>query len=242
MLREKKYIVSFSGGKDSTAMLLLLIENNRPIDEIIFCDTGMEFQDMYEHIEKVKEMAGLPITVLKSDKSFEYYMFDHVKTKGKNKGQKGYSWPDFRNRWCTQALKKSVISKYLKNKYPKDKYELIEYHGIALDEKQRAEKNKEKNCIYPLIEYEMTERDALEYCYTKGLDWNGLYKKLGRVSCWCCPLKNLKELKVIYEEYPEYWEKLKEWDNNTYRQFRSDYSIEALEGKFKIEKEENKEC
>ena len=27
MLREKKYIVSFSGGKDSTAMLLLLIEN-----------------------------------------------------------------------------------------------------------------------------------------------------------------------------------------------------------------------
>ena len=106
MNREKKYIVSFSGGKDSTAMLLLLIENNRPIDEIIFCDTGMEFQDMYEHIEKVKEMIGLPITVLKSDKSFEYYMFDHIKTKGKNKGQKGYSWPDFRNRWCTQVLKK----------------------------------------------------------------------------------------------------------------------------------------
>ena len=242
MLREKKYIVSFSGGKDSTAMLLLLIENNRPIDEIIFCDTEMEFQDMYEHIEKVKEMVGLPITVLKSDKSFEYYMFDHVKTKGKNKGQKGYSWPDFRNRWCTQALKKSVISKYLKNKYPKDKYELIEYHGIALDEKGRAEKNKEKNCIYPLIEYEMTEKDALEYCYTKGLDWNGLYKKLGRVSCWCCPLKSLKELKVIYEEFPQYWEKLKEWDNNTYRQFRSDYSIEDLEAKFKIEKEGSKEC
>ena len=88
----------------------------------------------------------------------------------------------------------------------------------------------------------MTERDALEYCYTKGLDWNGLYKKLGRVSCWCCPLKSLKELKVIYEEFPQYWEKLKEWDNNTYRQFRSDYSIEDLEAKFKIEKEGSKEC
>lgn len=232
MIKDKKYIVSFSGGKDSTAMLLLLIEKGYPIDEIIMCDTGKEFDDMYKHIDKVKSIIDMPITILKSEKSFEYYMFDHIKTKGKNKGTKGYSWPDFRNRWCTQALKKSVIKKYLKNKYPQDKYELIEYHGIALDESQRSKKNKEKNCRYPLIEWEMTEKDCLEYCYSRGLDWNGLYKNLGRVSCWCCPLKSLKELKVIYEQYPQYWEKLKEWDDNTYRQFRSDYSIRELEEKF----------
>ena len=232
MIKDKKYIVSFSGGKDSTAMLLLLIEKEYPIDEIIMCDTGKEFDDMYKHIDKVKSMIDMPITILKSEKSFEYYMFDHIKTKGKNKGTKGYSWPDFRNRWCTQALKKSVIKKYLKHKYPQDKYELIEYHGIALDESQRSEKNKEKNCRYPLIEWGMTEKDCLEYCYSRGLDWNGLYKNLGRVSCWCCPLKSLKELKVIYEQYPQYWEKLKEWDDNTYRQFRSDYSIRELEEKF----------
>ena len=226
---QEKYVVSFSGGKDSTAMLLKMIENNMRIDEVIFCDTDKEFEEMYKHIEKVQEMIDIPITVLKSEKSFEYYMFDHVKTKGKNKGERGYSWPDFRNRWCTQALKKQVIRKYLK-KY-KD-YEVIEYHGIAIDEKQRAEKNKEKNCKYPLIEWGMTEKDCLEYCYSKGLDWDGLYKKLGRVSCWCCPLKSLKELKVIYEEYPHYWEQLKEWDKKTYRQFRSDYSIEDLENKF----------
>lgn len=225
----EKHIVSFSGGKDSTAMLLKMIENNMKIDEIIFCDTGKEFEDMYKHIERVRSMINIPITVLKSDKSFEYWMFEHIKTKGKNKGQKGYSWPDFRNRWCTQALKKQVIRQYLK-KY-KD-YKIIEYHGIALDESQRAEKNKEKNCRYPLIEWNMTERDCLEYCYSKGLDWNGLYKKLGRVSCWCCPLKSIKELRVIHEKYPEYWKQLREWDNKTYRQFRSDYSIEDLDIKF----------
>lgn len=42
-----KYIVSFSGGKDSTAMLLRLIEEKKPIDEIIFCDTGKEFPDLF---------------------------------------------------------------------------------------------------------------------------------------------------------------------------------------------------
>ena len=35
------YIVSFSGGKDSTAMLLHLLELGEPIDEILFCDTTL---------------------------------------------------------------------------------------------------------------------------------------------------------------------------------------------------------
>jgi 3'-phosphoadenosine 5'-phosphosulfate sulfotransferase (PAPS reductase)/FAD synthetase len=46
-----KHIVSFSGGKDSTAMLLKMIENKMKIDEIIFCDTTVEFDEMYEHIK-----------------------------------------------------------------------------------------------------------------------------------------------------------------------------------------------
>lgn len=238
---EKKYIVSFSGGKDSTAMLLLLIEKGYPIDEIIMCDTGKEFEDMYKHIEKVQSMINIPITILKSDKSFEYYMFDHIKTKGKNKGQKGYSFPDFRNRWCTSNLKQRVIKKYLK-KYDKKQYELWEYHGIAVDEIERTKKNNDKNILYPLVEWGMTEKDCLQYCYDKGLDWNGLYKKLGRVSCWCCPLKSLRELKVLYTDFNDYWEILKEWENKTYRTFRSDYTLLELEERFKreIENEENR--
>lgn len=48
---------------------------------------------------------------------------------------------------------------------------------------------------------EMTEKDCLKYCYDKSLDWNGLYEKLERVNCWCCPLKNLKELRVCIENF-----------------------------------------
>ena len=51
-------VISFSGGKDSTAMLLMMLEKNMPIDEIIFCDTGKEFPQMYDHIDKVQKYIG----------------------------------------------------------------------------------------------------------------------------------------------------------------------------------------
>lgn len=231
-MKEQKNIVSFSGGKDSTAMLLLMIEKNIKIDEIIFLDTGMEFPAMYQHIKQVERFIDRSITILRAEKSFEYMMLEYEKQRGKNKGQKGYSWPDFRNRWCTSYLKKQVIKKYLK-KYKG--YEIVEFHGIAVDEVKRLEKNNEKNVRYPLAEWNITEKEALEYCYNMGFNWDGLYNNFDRVSCWCCPLKNLKELKTLYLKYPVLWDKLKEWEQKTYRKFRSDYDILDLEYKFKKE-------
>lgn len=55
----EKHIVSFSGGKDSTAMLLRMIEENHPIDETIFCDTGMEFEGLYQHVERLEKTQAL---------------------------------------------------------------------------------------------------------------------------------------------------------------------------------------
>ena len=228
------HIVSFSGGKDSTAMLLKMIENNMQIDEIIFCDTTAEFPEMYKHIEKVEKYINRKITILKKNFNFEYYMFEHVKTRGKNKGSKGYTWPDFRNRWCTYLFKRQLIRQYLKQYKG---YNIIEYHGIALDEIERTKKNKDgRNIKYPLIDWQMTEKDCLEYCYDKGFDWNGLYEKFARVSCYLCPLQRLGELKVLYTEFPELWAYMKELDKRSIKQFdrkfRSDYSIEELETKF----------
>lgn len=225
-----KHIVSFSGGKDSTAMLLMMLEKGMQVDDIVFMDTGVEFPEMYEHIKNVEKYINREITILKAEKSFEFMLLEYEKKKGKNKGQKGYSFPDFRNRWCTNYFKQRVIKKYLKDKY-KD-FEILEYHGIAVDEPKRLEKNKNKNIKYPLAEWNITEQEALNYCYLKGFDWNGLYEKFHRVSCWCCPLKSLKELKVLYKEYPENFKKLEEWESETYRKFRADYTIKELKEKF----------
>lgn len=223
-----KHIVSFSGGKDSTAMLLRMLEENIQVDEIIYCDTYKEFPQMYKHIEKIKkyikEKYNKEITTLKAEKDFDYYMFDHIKSRGKNKGERGYGWSTMLCRWCTSNLKTNVINKYLKAQNE----EYTEYIGIACDEPKRI-----KDKCYPLIDWGMTEKDCLHYCYERGFDWEGLYEHFDRVSCWCCPLKNLKELKTLYTHYPELWEELKEMDKKSYNQFRKDYSVKELEEKFK---------
>ena len=233
-----KHIVSFSGGKDSTAMILKMLEDGWYIDEIIFCDTGKEFPQMYEHINLVdkyiQEKYNMKITRIKAEKSFDYYMFEHKKSKGKNKGEKGYGWSSGRCRWCTTLLKNNVVNKYLL-KYKEEGY--IEYIGIAYDEQDRIKDKK-----YPLVDFKMTEKDCLEYCYSKGFDWGGLYKHFDRVSCWCCPLKKIKEYKSLYMFYSELRKELKEMDKKANNRFRKDYTVIELENKFKIkEKEQNYE-
>lgn len=218
-------IVSFSGGKDSTAMLLRMIELNMQVDEIIFCDTGVEFPAMYDHLDKVESYIGRKITRLRRPNSFEDMLLSHVK---KN-GTVGYSFPDFRNRWCTAYFKRDAIKSYLRQ--VRNEKQVIEYVGIAADEPKRI-----KDKRYPLVEWGWTEADCLRYCYERGFDWGGLYNVFRRVSCWCCPLKGLDELRQLRKHYPELWAKLIEWQGKTWRSFRSDYSVNDLELRF--EKEE----
>lgn len=55
------HVVSLSGGKDSTAMLLMMLEKGMPVDDILFCDTGLEFPGLYAHLEKVEQYIGGPL-------------------------------------------------------------------------------------------------------------------------------------------------------------------------------------
>ena len=215
-----RYYVSFSGGKDSTAMLLMLLEKGYQVDEILFADTGMEFDEVYRHIKKVENFIGRKIMRLKNNE----YSFEQ--------GLRDYGWAHFSNRWCTGMLKKGILNPYVAWK------KRVMYVGIAADEVKRLK--PKKTLRYPLAEWGITEKDALEYCYEKGFDWEGLYEKFDRLSCYVCPFKNLKELKTLYLYYPKYWNKLKELDkvakNRGYK-FRYKSNVEELEERFKREVE-----
>lgn len=212
----------------------MMLEKGMQVDEVIFCDTGKEFPQMYDHIKKVDEYIsehyGKHITVLRAEKSYDYYMFDHVKTRGKNKGSKGYGWAIPLARWCTAMLKREVINRYLKGK------ETTIYIGIAFDEPKRHLR-MEDNVSHPLFDWMITEKQALQYCYEHGFDWGGLYENFKRVSCWCCPFKSLNELRILYHKYPELWEELKEMDRKAFNTFRFKQSVEQLEERFRKEDE-----
>ena len=118
-------VVQFSGGKDSTAMLLHMIELNMPIDEIIFCDTGLEFPEMYEHIEKVEKYIGRKITRLKHEKSFEYCLLDRVYT---IRGGYIFLPPPT---GIKQAMAKKFAMMYFENN---DKFDINKFRELVRDE------------------------------------------------------------------------------------------------------------
>jgi 3'-phosphoadenosine 5'-phosphosulfate sulfotransferase (PAPS reductase)/FAD synthetase len=229
-------IVSFSGGKDSTAMLLQLIERNYPIDCILFADTGIEFPAMYNHIQKVEKYINRKITILHPDHDF-YHYFSWYERKSKTckyADVVGLGFPGHKFRWCTSYLKLQPINRYCKQFKP-----FSTYIGYSFDEMGRAQRpymKKRKNLIYPLIDFKITGKEALKYCYSKGFDWGGLYDHFSRVSCWLCPLQGLAELKELYIHYPDYWEQLKGLEKLSIqrvgRTMRTDYTIHQLQTRF----------
>ena len=249
-VKKDLFVCSCSFGKDSLAMLLRLLESGMPVDIILFNETGLDFPEMEEHISKVEEYikryTDIGITRLKPEHPFEYYFFDvHINHRKHTKfnerlgtdSHNGFSWPGPKMRWCTDRLKTRPRTKFLRD-YRKE-YNIIEYVGIAADEEYRLRRkiNDRENKRYPLVDWGMTEADCLKYCYDRGFDWGGLYEKFSRVSCWCCPLQSLPELRVLYHEFPDLWQKLKEMDSQTYGQFRIDYSVIDLEKRFDLEDE-----
>ena len=84
------HIASVSFGKDSLAMLLRLLEESAPLDEVVFYDTGMEFQAIYDTRDAVLPMlnrAGIKYTELHPDNT-------------------GYGWCGGLCRWGTTKKKR----------------------------------------------------------------------------------------------------------------------------------------
>ena len=230
-------------------MVLRLLEENKPLDEVIFFDTGMEFDSIYRNRDKIKELLfqkHIRYTELHSKNSFLFDMFVRP-VKYRNPESKsypmhyGYEWCGARGvRWGTSG-KLSAIKNHYKEIYGDE--EIYEYIGIAIDEPDRIKDDDHK--IYPLVDWKMTEKDCLQYCYNKGYNWdeNGveLYNVLDRVSCWCCQNKNLKELKNIYLYLPEYWQRLRGLQSRINTPMKGEgKSVFELEERFKKEIENNK--
>lgn len=223
-------------------MILKLIELEYPLDEVVYFNIGAEFKAIEKNRNRVKELLeskNILFTELKPKQDFFYTMLEKPVIKRNGEKQSGYKWCGGLCRWGT-SLKLNAINE--NNKKYGNEF-IVEYVGVAVDEQKRLLRERVKRCsnrlkLYPLAEWGMKEKDCLEYCYSKGYDWeeNGkdLYQILDRVSCWCCRNKNLKELERMFLFLPEYWEKLKDLQHKIDIPFRDNVTIDDLEQRFKV--------
>ena len=217
-----KYILSFSGGKDSTFLLLELIRRKYPLDEVQFFDTKWEYPVMYEHIEKCRKLCednGIKFTTLYSPHDFDDLFIK-------------YSWCGGACRWGTTYKTLTL------DKYSQQNIGSIVYVGIAADETARLQKERTDFKRFPLVEWGITEAECLRGCYEAGFDWGGMYEHLDRLSCMYCRNKNLKELRNIRKYYPDVWENLKRYQSNTDRPYKPNgTTIFDIEKRFIFEEE-----
>lgn len=236
-----KYIASVSWAKDSTAMLLHLLEIGAPLHIVIFYDTGMEFQAIYNTRDAVLpllKMRGIEYIELHPDRPF---LYDMLERPVRGRERLGYGWCGGRCRWGTTAKIRAI------DQYAEASGAMV-YVGIAADETTRLEKERKPYKIFPLADWGFDEATCLSYCYEAGIYWEEdggagpvrLYEILDRVSCWCCCNKNLKELRNIRKYLPRYWEKLKDLQRRLERPMKGFYKGERR-GIFELEERFAKE-
>ena len=238
-----KHLASVSFGADSLAMLLMLIEKNYPLDGVVFYDTGMEFQAVYDTRDRILPILaerGIDYVELNPEYDFMWKMFDKPVNGTKNGFHLGYSWCGGRCRWGTTD-KLKYLDRYA------EAQSAFMYIGIAADETARLIRDRKRYKLLPLSEWGISEDDCLGICYENGFYWEEegvrLYDILDRVSCWCCANKNLKELKNIYMYLPKYWARLKDLQSRTDRPMKgTGKSIFDLEKRFEMEIKAAKEA
>lgn len=149
-----KYVLSYGGGLNSTALLVYLIKNNYPLDLVIFADTGSEFEHTYKTVQIYKEYClnkQIPFEIVKSDKGIIYdYYYNRKIT------------PSRMKRDCTTKFKIMPIRQYIRSKYPKNKEKFVFYIGIDYDESHRM-RDSDVSYItnqYPLVDNKIGREDC----------------------------------------------------------------------------------
>ena len=206
--REYKVVADLSGGKDSIAMGLRLLEDGERVDAFVFVDTGLEFPEAYEAITRFERVAGRTVEVVRAKSPFAWYA-TRAEVQGKRKGTMrrdvGYGWPSFKVRWCNGHLKRIPLREWdVAHGRP------THLVGIAADETRRL--RRKPRIRYPLAEWGMTEAGCLAYCRARGFFTGDFYDNHRRMGCWLCPLQSMADARWLRDARPELWSRIKAYE------------------------------
>lgn len=223
MSEEKKIehthsVLSLGAGVNSTALMLYLVDQGLPLNEVIFADTGAERPETYEYLKKYTipylNEKKIPFTTVRNKKTLI------------ERCMQGHSLPDRRYRWSTRDFKIRPIYSYLKSKAP-----TRTYMGICYDEIHRVKSSQiEWNTnIYPLVEKRITRLGCVRIIQNHG--WEIPVKS----GCFFCPFTSKRGLYEIWLTHPDLWKQAIALEKNgsKYPNFIiSDKPLENLEAEF----------
>lgn len=211
-----KYICSWSGGKDSTASIILAHEHNEPLDIILFSEVMFDIEhnisgENPEHINFIKTVAkplfeswGYEVRILRSDRDYlDFFnrIIEKPRIHAEHKGMK-FGFPVFGRCGVKRDLKIRPIREF----YRSINEPITEYVGLCIDEPRRLESMHRSNNKLSLLEkYGYTEKMARELCEEYGL-LSPSYRLSKRGGCWFCPNAKIKEHEQMKRLYPEVWE------------------------------------
>jgi 3'-phosphoadenosine 5'-phosphosulfate sulfotransferase (PAPS reductase)/FAD synthetase len=239
--RRASVVPSFSGGKDSTYLVLRLHELGIKMADIVYFDTGWEFPHMEAHISQVEDIIKQKITRLVPRDDFNFLLARKARTRNIKNTRKGYGWPSAMRRWCTGEKQRAINAYANSLTWQGIALPVVQCLGYASDEPGRVEKHRAKKIpsfqdyAYPMMEWGISEERALEYCKERGLFWDGLYDIFDRVSCWCCPLGGITRARKIYHKFPTYWQRMLEmesWLPEQHRRYAGKYTVSDLDRRF----------
>lgn len=215
-----KHIVSWSGGKDSTATIILAHMLGLPIDLIIICIVWFDKKrgitgEHPEHITWIHNYAkplfeswGYKVEIVSSDEDYLTWFFKTRTEKCRNKNNIGKYVGFPMGGFCNiQGEKTRPIKNHLKS-LGDPGIDYCEYVGICADEKERIktlEKSKGKRSL--LAENGYTQTDAKRLCEKHGL-LSPTYKFANRGGCWFCPNQGIEQFARIKQYHPELWNEL----------------------------------
>lgn len=192
--------VTFSGGKDSLAVLLLALKVfDKSELEIFFNNTGIEFPETLEYIEKVQQKIDKEIKTTNAGDIFW-------------QGLEEFGPPARDYRWCCKTCKLGPIAKYIKENHEEEtvlvfggdrKFESKNRHDRGRTWKNPWIPNEEG--ISPIFQWKALE--VWLYIFKEDFPYNELYEDFDRIGCWLCPASSLAEISLIKETHPDLWEK-----------------------------------
>lgn len=236
-------IVSVSGGKDSTATVLLALALEVDNLELVFADTGHEHQLTYDYIDYLADAVNLPIRKVSADFSMEIARKREKLIKGKLPGWsdsmrdqalevlqptgnpfldlclwKG-RFPSTKARFCTSSLKITPIINQVFLPILDAGEQVYSWQGVRREESlARRYVSEFEEVGGGLFNYRPLASWPVEAVFEAhrymGITPNSLYRMgMNRVGCMPCVNCGKGEMRAIADRFPEEVSRIREWEH-----------------------------